>query len=40
MHYRHTGGNRPIRVYSDIDARFIHEDFFAKLAIFVRQRGL
>lgn len=27
MHYRHTGRNRPIRVYEDIDARFIHEDF-------------
>jgi len=40
MHYRHTGRNRPIRVYSDIDARFIHEDFFAKLAIFVREKGL
>jgi hypothetical protein len=26
-------------VYSDIDARFIHEDFFAKLAIFVRENG-
>lgn len=32
MHYRHTGANRPIRVYENIDARFIHEDFFAKLA--------
>lgn len=40
MHYRHTGRNRPIRVYSDIDARFVHEDFFAKLAIFVREKGL
>jgi len=34
MHYRHTGRNRPIRVYESVDARFIHEDFFAKLARF------
>ena len=34
MHYRHTGRNRPIRVYQDIDARFILEDFFAKLRRF------
>jgi len=39
MHYRHTGANRPIRVYEDIDARFIHEDFFAKLKRFARGRG-
>ena len=32
MHYVHTGRNRPIRVYDWIDPRFIHEDFFAKLA--------
>ena len=38
MHYRHTGGHRPIRVYEDIDARFIHEDFFAKLKYFARER--
>ena len=36
MHYRHTGRNRPIRVYESVDARFIHEDFFAKLARFAR----
>ena len=36
MHYRHTGRNRPIRVYETVDARFIHEDFFAKLARFAR----
>ncbi|MBM3957616.1 MAG: nucleoside hydrolase, partial [Gemmatimonadetes bacterium] len=36
MHYRHTGRNRPIRVYDSVDARFIHEDFFAKLARFAR----
>lgn len=36
MYYRHTGKNRPIRVYETIDARFIHEDFFAKLATWAR----
>lgn len=39
MHYRHTGRNRPIRVYETIDARFIHEDFFAKLAQFARRQA-
>jgi purine nucleosidase len=34
MNYRHTGTNRPIRVYESVDQRFIHEDFFAKLAGF------
>ena len=38
MHYRHTGLNRPIRVYDSVDARFILEDFFAKLASFAAQR--
>jgi len=38
MHYRHTGLNRPIRVYNSVDARFIHEDFFAKLAQFTRKQ--
>jgi inosine-uridine nucleoside N-ribohydrolase len=38
MHYRHTGTNRPIRVYEDIDARFIHEDFFAKIKRFARSK--
>jgi len=32
MNYVHTGRNRPIRVYQNVDQRFIHEDFFAKLA--------
>jgi hypothetical protein len=32
MSYQHTGRNRPIRVYDTVDARFILEDFFAKLA--------
>ncbi len=36
MHYKHTGQHRPIRVYETIDARFIHEDFFAKLAQWAR----
>ncbi|MGN9841101.1 nucleoside hydrolase [Nonomuraea sp. H19] len=33
--------NRPIRTYDSIDARFIHEDFFAKLRAFagVRERA-
>ncbi|MEV0614292.1 nucleoside hydrolase [Nonomuraea sp. NPDC050404] len=29
-----SADNRPIRVYESIDARFIHEDFFAKLRAF------
>jgi inosine-uridine nucleoside N-ribohydrolase len=37
MHYRHTGANRPIRVYTTFDARFLLEDFFAKLAQFNRE---
>ncbi|MCB0013971.1 MAG: nucleoside hydrolase [Anaerolineales bacterium] len=37
MHYRHTGEHRPIRVYDDMNTRFIHEDFFAKLAQWARQ---
>jgi inosine-uridine nucleoside N-ribohydrolase len=36
MNYVHTGRNRPIRVYESVDQRFIHEDFFAKLARFHR----
>jgi len=39
MHYAHTGRHRPIRVYDDVNTRFVHEDLFAKLAQFVR-RGL
>jgi inosine-uridine nucleoside N-ribohydrolase len=38
MHYIHTGQYRPIRVYENVLTRFIHEDFFAKLAQFI-QRG-
>lgn len=33
MYYRVEPSNRPIRVYEEIDARYILEDFFAKLAI-------
>ncbi len=36
MSYRHTGRNRPVRVYQSVDARFILEDFFAKLAAFAQ----
>ena len=36
MFYIHTLRNRPIRVYRNIDHRFILEDFFAKLARFAR----
>jgi len=31
VHNKYKGRNRPIRVYEDIDSRFILEDFFAKL---------
>jgi purine nucleosidase len=31
MTYTHDAGRRPIRVYESVDARFVHEDFFAKL---------
>lgn len=37
MHYIHTGQYRPIRVYDSVNTRFIHEDFFAKLAQFIRR---
>ena len=33
MYYRDNHENRPIRVYEDIDGRYILEDFFAKLQI-------
>jgi purine nucleosidase len=38
MNYVHTGKNRPIKVYTSVDTRFVLEDFFAKLAIFTRKR--
>jgi inosine-uridine nucleoside N-ribohydrolase len=37
MHYVHTGQYRPIRVYDNVNTRFIHEDLFAKLAQFIRR---
>ena len=37
MHYIHTGKYRPIRVYENVNTRFIHEDLFAKLAQFIRR---
>ena len=37
MHYLHTGQYRPIRVYENVKIRFIHEDFFIKLAQFNRR---
>lgn len=37
MHYVHTGQYRPIRVYDNINTRFIHEDLWAKLAQFHRR---
>ena len=40
MHYIHTGKYRPIRVYENVNTRFIHEDLFAKLAQFNRRGSL
>lgn len=37
MHYVHSGMFRPIRVYENVNTRFIHEDFFAKLSQFIRR---
>ncbi len=36
-HTIHVEGNRPVRVYQSFDARFLLEDFFAKLAQFTRR---
>ena len=33
MHYVHEQNNRPIRVYTSIDARFILEDFYGKMKL-------
>ena len=33
----HTGQYRPIRIYENVNTRFIHEDLFAKLAQFIRR---
>lgn len=38
MRYVHTGRNRAIRVYRDVDSRFILEDLYAKLELFARQK--
>ncbi|MDQ8734908.1 nucleoside hydrolase [Paenibacillus sp. LHD-38] len=35
MGYRHKPGNRKIRVYRSVDSRFILEDFYAKLELFI-----
>ena len=40
MFYRDNHENRPIRVYEDIDGRYILEDFFAKLMINYGQKGV
>jgi len=37
MHYIHTGQYRPIRVYDNVNTRFIHEDLYAKLTQFIRR---
>ncbi len=39
MKYIHNGKHRPIRVYENIDKRFILEDFYAKLAQFHKTSG-
>lgn len=36
MAYLHTGLNRALRVYKNVDCRLILEDFYAKLALFAR----
>lgn len=36
LRYIHNRNNRPIRVYKYLDSRFIMEDFYAKLALFVQ----
>ena len=33
MYYIHTENNRPIRIYSKMDSRFLLEDFYSKLAL-------
>ena len=38
MHYVQTHKNRPIRVYHDIDARYILEDFYAKLSLYEQSK--
>jgi inosine-uridine nucleoside N-ribohydrolase len=36
MNYVHTGRNRPVKLYQNVDQRFILGDMFAKLARFAR----
>ena len=36
MTYVHSGQNRPVKLYRNVDQRFILEDFFAKLTRFAR----
>ena len=36
MTYVHSGRNRPIKLYKNVDQRFILEDLFAKLTRFAR----
>lgn len=38
MRYIHERNNRPIRVYKDVNSRFILEDFFVKLALFTAKQ--
>jgi purine nucleosidase len=38
MQYVHTGLNRPIRVYRNIDSRLILEDLYNKLALFAQKQ--
>lgn len=40
MEYVHTGLNRPIRVYNNINERFVLEDFFCKLKLFTDKQQL
>jgi len=39
MRYVCTGKGRPVRVYKNIDSRFILEDFYAKLKFFAAGSG-
>ncbi len=36
MNYVHSGRNRPVKLYHNVDQRFVLEDMFAKLARFAR----
>ena len=39
MHYVHNGKHRPIKVYKNIDARFILEDLYAKLKLHAEENA-